>query len=100
MSQRKPQMLMSLEQMVTSKFPFPSEYFGEQLCNGTIRSTRKIYHQVSETSPIFTLDCEMCQTTIQQLELTRISVVYFFIFILGIRGVKFGVSDLSFSFWR
>uniref|UniRef100_A0A914L2Y2 Exonuclease domain-containing protein n=1 Tax=Meloidogyne incognita TaxID=6306 RepID=A0A914L2Y2_MELIC len=75
MSQRKPQMLMSLEQMVTSKFPFPSEYFGEQLCNGTIRSTRKIYHQVSETSPIFTLDCEMCQTTIQQLELTRISVV-------------------------
>uniref|UniRef100_A0A914N5J2 Uncharacterized protein n=1 Tax=Meloidogyne incognita TaxID=6306 RepID=A0A914N5J2_MELIC len=74
MSQRKPQMLMSLEQMVTSKFPFPSEYFGEQLCNGTIRSTRKIYHQVSETSPIFTLDCEMCQTTIQQLELTWISV--------------------------
>nr|CAD2186793.1 unnamed protein product [Meloidogyne enterolobii] len=71
----KPQMLMSLEQMVTSKFPFPSEYFGEQLCNGTIRSTRKIYHQVSETSPIFTLDCEMCQTSIQQLELTRISVV-------------------------
>nr|CAD2170796.1 unnamed protein product [Meloidogyne enterolobii] len=75
MSQRKPQMLMSLEQMVTSKFPFPSEYFGEQLCNETIRSTRKIYHQVSETSPIFTFDCEMCQTSIQQLELTRISVV-------------------------
>uniref|UniRef100_A0A915N0K7 Exonuclease domain-containing protein n=1 Tax=Meloidogyne javanica TaxID=6303 RepID=A0A915N0K7_MELJA len=74
MSQRKPQMLMSLEQMVTSKFPFPSEYFGEQLCNETIRSTRKIYHQVSETSPIFTFDCEMCQTSIQQLELTRISV--------------------------
>ncbi|KAL7076587.1 hypothetical protein ACQ4LE_004459 [Meloidogyne hapla] len=76
LSQRKAQMLMSLEQMVNSKFPFPTEYFADQACTEPkIRSTRKIYQQVSENSPIFTLDCEMCQTSIQQLELTRISVV-------------------------
>lgn len=69
-------MLMSLEQMVTSKFPFPTDFFVEQAYTGPkIRSTRKIYKQVSEASPIFVLDCEMCQTSVQQLELTRISVV-------------------------
>ncbi|KAF7632140.1 Exonuclease domain-containing protein [Meloidogyne graminicola] len=76
LSHRKVQMLMSLEQMVTSKFPFPTDFFVEQAYTGPkIRSTRKIYKQVSEASPIFVLDCEMCQTSVQQLELTRISVV-------------------------
>lgn len=83
-------MLMSLEQMANSKFPFPTDYFGEQFHTGPrIRSTRKIYQQVSENSPIFILDCEMCQTSVQQLELTRISVVVLLNIYLVLRKIVY-----------
>jgi RNA exonuclease 1 len=82
MPQRKAQMLMSLEQMINSKYPFPTDYFGEDSYVGPkIRATRKIYQQVSESSPIFIIDCEMCQTSVQELELARISVVFILFFI-------------------
>lgn len=37
--------------------------------------TKDLYHEVTHSSPMFSLDCEMCRTTSGELEVTRISVV-------------------------
>lgn len=37
--------------------------------------TKDVYVEANERSPMFGLDCEMCKTTIGELELTRISLV-------------------------
>lgn len=37
--------------------------------------TKDSYKEVTATSPMFAVDCEMCLTTSGNLELTRISVV-------------------------
>jgi hypothetical protein len=100
--ERKAQLLMSLEQMVESKYPFPTESTANEkkeekvkwkdiqanqgkipnkldtkntMDEPKIRPTRQIYRRVGESSPILALDCEMCFTSMDRLELTRISVV-------------------------
>lgn len=79
LSERKTQLLMSMEQMVDAKFPFPTDIFlndGEKKTNEPrIQPTRKIYRRVNEFSPIFIIDCEMCLTSVDRLELTRISML-------------------------
>jgi RNA exonuclease 1 len=35
--------------------------------------TKDLYHEVTPSSPMFGLDCEMCRTTSGELEVTRIS---------------------------
>jgi hypothetical protein len=37
--------------------------------------TKDLYHEVTDVSPMFALDCEMCRTTSGELEVTRVSVV-------------------------
>lgn len=37
--------------------------------------TKDVYIEATAKSPMFGLDCEMCRTTIGELELTRISLV-------------------------
>ena len=37
--------------------------------------TKDMYHEVTPSSPMFGLDCEMCRTISGELELTRISIV-------------------------
>lgn len=37
--------------------------------------TKDLYHEVTHSSPMFGLDCEMCRTTSGELELTRVSIV-------------------------
>jgi hypothetical protein len=37
--------------------------------------TKDLYHEVTHSSPMFSLDCEMCRTTSGELEVTRISIV-------------------------
>lgn len=90
--ERKTQLLMSLEQMVDSKFPFPTNAFladeKVKLIEPTIQTTKKMYRRANELSPIFVLDCEMCFTSADKLELTRITMVpclfHMFFFILQI----------------
>lgn len=42
---------------------------------GNYIMTKDVYVEANEKSPMFGLDCEMCKTTIGELELTRISLV-------------------------
>lgn len=37
--------------------------------------TKEVYKEVSDDSPLFAIDCEMCLTTANENELTRITVV-------------------------
>ena len=43
--------------------------------NEVIIPTKPKYRNVSNLSPIFVIDCEMCFTTANRLELTRITMV-------------------------
>uniref|UniRef100_A0A914H1K2 Exonuclease domain-containing protein n=1 Tax=Globodera rostochiensis TaxID=31243 RepID=A0A914H1K2_GLORO len=76
-SERKAQLLMSLADMTLARYPFPTSAFDENTHSSDpkIRASRPNYRRVNERSPIFVIDCEMCLTTAQRLELTRISMV-------------------------
>ena len=83
MPERKTQLLMSLEQMVNARYPFPTDASEDrdgskkQSSNEpNILPTRSVYRRPNEHSPIFVIDCEMCQTSADRLELTRISMVF------------------------
>ncbi|KAL3097209.1 hypothetical protein niasHT_030204 [Heterodera trifolii] len=73
--ERKAQLLMSLADMTLARYPFPTSVFDEKTQNPKIRPTRNTYRRVTERSPIFVIDCEMCLTTDQRLELARISML-------------------------
>ena len=64
------ELLLSALQMTIEKYPMPTDpnY-------GHFAKTKSKYCQVSDSSPIFSIDCEMCYTTADKLEVTRISVV-------------------------
>ncbi|XP_020297543.1 putative RNA exonuclease NEF-sp isoform X2 [Pseudomyrmex gracilis] len=67
-------LLLSLWQMVEENYPVPlkgtlAERYGSYIL------TKDVYEEATATSPMFSLDCEMCMTTSGNLELTRISVV-------------------------
>lgn len=67
-------LLLSLWQMVVENYPVPikgelSEKFAKY------RFTKDVYQEVSDTSPLFGIDCEMCLTTTSENELTRVTIV-------------------------
>ncbi|XP_018362663.1 PREDICTED: putative RNA exonuclease NEF-sp [Trachymyrmex cornetzi] len=67
-------LLLSLWQMVEENYPVPlkgtlAERYGSYIL------TKDVYEEATSTSPMFGLDCEMCLTTSNILELTRISIV-------------------------
>lgn len=68
------QLLMSALQMVNEGYPLPLR--GE-LANRykDFVLTKDAYTDVTPTSPIFALDCEMCRTSAGVNELTRISII-------------------------
>lgn len=68
------QLLMSALQMVDEGYPLPLR--GE-LANRykDFVLTKDLYEEVTATSPMFALDCEMCRTSAGVNELTRISII-------------------------
>ncbi|PSN57628.1 hypothetical protein C0J52_05431 [Blattella germanica] len=67
-------LLLSAVQLIEENYPLPLK--------GELRTryhhfvpTKDVYHEVTPSSPMFALDCEMCRTTTGELELTRISIV-------------------------
>ncbi|XKL63149.1 hypothetical protein PGB90_005513 [Kerria lacca] len=67
-------LLLSLWQMVVENYPVPIK--GELSNKYTkYRMTKDIYKEVSDNSPLFAMDCEMCSTTANENELTRITIV-------------------------
>lgn len=67
-------LLLSGWQMVEENFPLPIKGLMETKYAGYVL-TKDEYKEVTAESPMFGIDCEMCRTTIGDLELTRISVV-------------------------
>lgn len=64
---KKTDLLLSLEQMRMENFPLPDE---EKFI-----PTLDHYDPVTNDSPMFSLDCEMCRTTSGELEVTRVTLV-------------------------
>ena len=63
-------LLLSPLMMVIEKYPMinDSKYV-------EFRTTKQKYIEVTDSSPMFAIDCEMCYTMADKLEVTRISVV-------------------------
>lgn len=68
------QLLLSGWQMVEENYPLPIKGLMERKYAGYILTKDK-YQDVTTSSPMFGIDCEMCMTTIGDLELTRVSIV-------------------------
>ncbi|EFA00202.1 RNA exonuclease 5 isoform X2 [Tribolium castaneum] len=68
------QLLLSGWQMVEENFPLPIKGLMETKYAGYVL-TKDRYEDVTPFSKMFGIDCEMCKTTIGDLELTRVSVV-------------------------
>ena len=69
----KLRLLLSATQMVTENYPLPLAGSMQERYNG-FKPTSDQYTEVSSTSPLFSVDCEMCLTD-EGSELTRICVV-------------------------
>lgn len=67
-------LLLSGWQMVEENFPLPIKGLMESKYAGYVL-TNDSYKDVTSTSPMFGIDCEMCRTTSGDLELTRVSIV-------------------------
>ncbi|CAL1297497.1 unnamed protein product [Larinioides sclopetarius] len=67
-------LLLSPIQMVMENYPFPDNVFQYAKSNGYV-FTKKSYSPVNENSPMFAVDCEMCRTSENPSELTRVAVV-------------------------
>lgn len=71
------QLLTTVEQMAYFRYPLPGmDDAEEKLPNiPPVRPSRSRYASPSARSPIFVVDCEMCQTTILKAELSRVTLV-------------------------
>ncbi|CAH0547861.1 unnamed protein product [Brassicogethes aeneus] len=67
-------LLLSGWQMVEENFPLPIKGLMERKYRGYVL-TKDLYGDVTPSSPMYALDCEMCRTSTGDLELTRVSVV-------------------------
>lgn len=66
--------LLSGWQMVEENFPLPIKGLWERKYRGYVLTKDK-YDEVTPTSPMYGMDCEMCKTSTGDLELTRVSIV-------------------------
>ncbi|XP_052068035.1 uncharacterized protein LOC127707498 [Mytilus californianus] len=64
-------LLLSLPQMILEDFPLPIYHGGYK----KYVFSKEGYSTVTNQSPMFAIDCEMCVTTAKKYELTRVSVV-------------------------
>ncbi|XP_015372296.1 PREDICTED: putative RNA exonuclease NEF-sp [Diuraphis noxia] len=66
-------LLMSLNQMMVHNYPLPTNK--RQFTMDGFRFTKNHYLPVTDDSPMYAIDCEMCYTSIGRNELTRVSIV-------------------------
>ncbi|GFT76866.1 RNA exonuclease 5 [Nephila pilipes] len=67
-------LLLSPIQMVMEYFPLPACNYKKSKSDNYI-FTKESYYPVTKNSPMFALDCEMCESADDSSELTRIAVV-------------------------
>lgn len=64
---------MSLNQMMIHNYPLPTNK--RQFIMDGFRYTKSHYLPVTDKSPMYAIDCEMCYTSIGRNELTRVSII-------------------------
>ncbi|MFH4975857.1 hypothetical protein AB6A40_002566 [Gnathostoma spinigerum] len=69
------QFILTLHDMIEFAFPLASTFCVNKNACPLIIPTKKHYSSISDHSPLFSLDCEMCETEDGVSELTRISLV-------------------------
>ena len=67
-------LLLNVNQMIEEHYPLPLEGPMKQKYVNYL-SSHVEYNEVSKSSPIFSIDCEMCLTTANKHELTKICVI-------------------------
>ncbi|XP_054720751.1 RNA exonuclease 5-like [Uloborus diversus] len=67
-------LLLSPVQLVMEHYPLPKSIYEHSICDNYV-FTKDLYSPVTDSSPMFALDCEMCQTVKSHNEVTRIAVV-------------------------
>ena len=70
----KMKLMLSLSEMLEENYPLPLKG-PMKLEFSHFKFSQDEYEQVSNDSPLFAVDCEMCLTNIGQLELTKICVI-------------------------
>ena len=71
----KLQLLLNVSQMIHENYPIPMKgVMSEKYCD-YVMTNNDGYFPLSKESPIFSVDCEMCLTSIGKNELTRVCVV-------------------------
>ena len=73
-SDDKLNLLLNVNQMIEEHYPLPLEGPMKQKYVNYV-SSHVEYNEVSKNSPIFSIDCEMCLTTANKHELTKICVI-------------------------
>ena len=72
----KLRLLLSLGQMIEESYPIPMKgYMSEKYSDYTMTSSEDGYLPLTKDSPLYSVDCEMCLTSIGKNELTRVCVV-------------------------
>lgn len=66
-------LLMSLHQMMIHNYPLPTNK--RKFTLDGFRFTKSHYLPVTDESPMYAVDCEMCYTSIGRNELTRVSII-------------------------
>ena len=71
----KLQLLLSVSQMIEESYPVPMKGYMCEKYSDYIMTTTEGYLPLTKDSPIYSVDCEMCLTSIGKNELTRVCVV-------------------------
>ena len=71
----KLQLLLSMSQMIEESYPIPMKGYMYEKYSDYIMTTPEGYFPLTKNSPLYSVDCEMCLTSIGKNELTRVCVV-------------------------
>lgn len=71
----KLQLLLSVSQMIEESYPIPMKGVMSEKYSDYVMTNNDGYLPLNEESPLFSVDCEMCLTSIGKNELTRVCVI-------------------------
>ena len=71
----KLQLLLSVSQMIEESYPIPMKGAMSEKYSDYVMTNNDGYLPLNEESPLFSVDCEMCLTSIGKNELTRVCVI-------------------------
>ena len=71
----KLRLLLSVSQMIEESYPIPMKGVMSEKYNDYVMTCNDGYLPLNEESPLYSVDCEMCLTSIGKNELTRVCVI-------------------------